>query len=208
VQRKSQPRRDDFRIFPFYWETVYYRTDAKDPARSWTRVRAPWPLVWVDDSRFDPDVEHKAYFLVPFYWHYTDVYHQKGEPDQVARRITLWPLVTWEHLKDGSYHFFVLSHGWNDTTHGYTRNYRAFFDLFQYHSDPQAGREVRVLSRLYHSRSTPTGSYLSVAGLFTDDSTGEVVGQEGKYWSALFGLVKCSWTQKAHHWRIFYIPVN
>ncbi len=208
VNRSSGDRRDDFRIFPFFWQTTYYRTDARDPARSWTRTRAPWPLVWVDHSRFNPDVERKSYWVAPFYWHYTDIYHTKGRPDRMARRITLWPLATWEHDKDNGYHFYMLSHGWNDTTHGYTRNYRALFDLFQYHSDAGGDREVRLLSRLYHSRSTPAGSYLSVAGLFTYDSTGEVVGQEGSYWSALFGLVKHSWTERKGHWRIFFIPVN
>ena len=208
VHRTSGDRRDDFRIFPFYWKSTYYHTDARDPATRWTRTRAPWPLVWVDHSRFDPEVERKSYWVVPFYWHHTDIYHTEGEPDRVARRITLWPLATWTQNKDGGHDFAILSHGWNDTTHGYTRNYRALFDFFQYHSDAQGDREVRVLSRLYHSRSTPTGSYLSVAGLFTYDSTGEVVGQEGSYWSALFGLVKHSWTDQGGHWRVFYIPVD
>jgi hypothetical protein len=208
VQRKSAPRRDDFRIFPFYWQTTYYRSAAKDPATSWTRVRAPWPIIWIDHSRLEPGVDRSAFFVSPFYWQYTDAYQKEGEPDRTARRITLWPLATWAHDKDDGYHFYLLSHGWNDTTHGYERNYRAFFDIFQYHSTAKGEREVRVLSRLYHSRSTPTGNYLSVAGLFTYDGTQEVVGQEGKYVSALFGLVKCSWTEQKRHWRIFFIPVN
>jgi hypothetical protein len=44
--------------------------------------------------------------------------------------------------------------------------------------------------------------------LFTYDSTGEVVGQEGSYVSALFGLVKCSWTQQGRRWRVLYIPLG
>ena len=207
-QGQSRPERDDVRFLPFYWKTIFYRSKAKDPATSWTRIRAPWPIVWLDDSHFDPGVEHKAFFVAPLYWHYTDVYGKPGEPQQVARRISLWPLATWAKDKDGARHVWVLSHGWNDTTHGFERNYRALFDFFQYHSSPQGESEIRVVSRLYHQRSTPTGSYVSVAGLFTYDSTREVVGEEGKYWSALFDLVKCSWTEQKHHWRIFFIPIN
>jgi len=209
VSRRSEERRDDFRIFPFYWSTTYYRSAAKDPATSWKRVRAPWPLVWVDRSRLDPGVYHKNLVVAAFYWHFTTVYEATDqEPAHTARAITLWPLATWEQDADGGRHFWIVSHGWKDATQGFKRNYRAFFDLFQYHSTPDGQRETRVLSRLYHHRRGPNGRYLSVAGLFTYDSTAEVVGEKGKYFSALFGLLKHSWTEGESHWRLFFIPVS
>jgi flagellar basal body rod protein FlgG len=100
----------------------------------------------------------------------------------------------------------MLSHGWNDTTQGYKRNYGAFFDVFQYHHTAQEG-ELRLIDRLYHQRSTARGRYVSLAGIFTYDSTGEVVGEQGSYVSFLFDLVKYSWSEKGSRWRIFYIPL-
>jgi hypothetical protein len=44
--------------------------------------------------------------------------------------------------------------------------------------------------------------------LFTYDSTAEVVGESGSYVSALFGLIKVSWTPAGRRWRLFYIPLG
>ncbi|MGD2174643.1 MAG: hypothetical protein PVJ27_04500 [Candidatus Brocadiaceae bacterium] len=199
---------DYFRILPFYWRTTRYRTTARDPDRSWTRRRILWPLIWLDIDTLTQGVRKESFILAPFYWHFTDVYAGEDGPDQVARRVTLWPLATWEQSKAGGKSFWVASRGWTDPTRGFKRNYRAFFDLFQYHHDPGGMRETRLVSRLYHHRRGPKGRYLSLMSLFTYDSTGEVVGEPGSYLSLLFGLVKCSWTEKARRWRVLYVPLG
>ncbi len=208
ARKVSTNRSDEFRILPFYWRTTRYSGPEKDPERSWTRYRAPWPLVWIDSDRSDPDHHKGGLVVAPLYWHYTDTYPAENGPARKGRRITLWPLVTWERGPAGDHHLWLASRGWKDASKGFKRNYRAFFDLFQHHRHPDGRKETRLLWRLYHHRRGPDGRYLSLAGLFTYDGTGEVVGEEGKYVSALFGLVKCSWRGQARRWRILYIPLG
>ncbi len=206
VKSSSGPRKETFRVIPFYWGTTRYASAERDPDRTWKRHRILWPFIWVDRDTRDPEEAHHAFILAPLYWHYTDRY--PGEPERTARRVTLFPLATWESREDGGRHFWLLSHGWKDTTGGFKRNYRAFFDLFQYHSRGDGERETRLLSRLYHHRRGPRGRYLSLMGLFTYDSTAEVVGEEGSYFSLLFGLLRSSWTEEGRRWRLFYIPLG
>ena len=208
VCKSDDPKSDEIRLIPFYWRTRRYLTAEKDPERCWTRHRILWPLLWVGTDTRDPKVRKKLLVVAPLYWHYTDVYpSEDGEPRK-GRRITLWPLITWERGPDGQRHVWVISHGWKDTTKGFKRNYRALLDFFQYHRDERGERETRVLSRLYHHRRGAGGRYFSLGCLFTYDSTAEVVGEDGKYVSFLFGLLKCSWTERQRRWRILYIPIG
>jgi hypothetical protein len=155
----------------------------------------------------DENVEKSRVVVAPFYWQYS-ARHTGEEPARLERNITLWPFATWRRRLDGSRDFWIISHGWTDESGGAKRNYRAVFDLFQYHSKPGGETETRLLSRLYHHRRGARGRYLSVGPLFTYDSIGDVVGEEGKYFSALLGLVKRSWTADGSRWRIFYIPLG
>ncbi|MFO8008401.1 MAG: hypothetical protein R6V05_11780 [Candidatus Brocadiia bacterium] len=197
---------DTFRIFPFYWRTVHYRTPEKEPDRSWVRHRILWPIIWVDHDRLEPGVRKRGLVVAPFYWDYSERYPSEDGPTRTGRRITLWPLATWESESDGAKHFWIGSRGWRDPTGGYKRNYRAFLDFVQHHRTADGTRETRVLSRLYHHRRGPSGRYLSLASLFTYDSMDDVVGQDGSYVSVLFGLLKCSWTDTRRRWRVLYIP--
>lgn len=208
VRKSEEPGSDQFRFFPFYSRTTVYAAAEKKPEQNWTRHRILWPLLWIDSDRRNPKVHKKGVLLAPFYWHYTDVYSGEDGDPRKGRRITLWPLFTWERGPDGDQHWWVVSHGWKDTTKGFKRNYRAFLDFFQYHRYGKGETEARVLGRLYHHRRGRGGRYLSLGGFFTYDSTGEVVGEEGKYVSLLFGLVKCSWTEQKRRWRILYIGLG
>lgn len=208
VRKSSEPKLDDSRIFPFYWRVSSYPTEDKEAGRSWTRRKMLWPILWIDSDNRNPQVHMKGLVVAPFYWHYAQVYRDQDGPARTGRSITLWPLATWQQDPDGARHVWAVSHGWKDTTTGFKRNYRAFLDFFQYHRDAQGERETRILGRLYHHRRGAAGRYLSLASLFTYDGTGDVVGEQGKYFSALFGLVKCSWTDEWRRWRIFYVPLG
>ena len=204
----DSPRSEEFRILPFYWRSVHYRTARREPESSWSRTRVLWPILWLDSDKLHPGVHHRGTVVAPFYWDYKET-RDPGEPEEaVGRRITLWPLATREKDLDGDVHFWVLSRGWQDPTKGYKRNYRAFLDFFQYHSAPDGLRETRLLSRLYHHRRGPRGRYLSVGGLFTYDTRGEAVGEAQNYVSLLFGLVKYSWQQQRGRWRLLYVPLG
>ncbi len=208
VRSYRSPLKDEFRIFPLYWRTTLYRAKQEEPQWNRTRYWAPYPVVWVDFDRMDP-TRHKGTVVVAgAYWQSTDTdFDGEGAPRK-GRRRTLWPLVTVEKGAEGETHIYVASHGWKDTTNGFKRNYRAFIDLFQYHRRADGEAETRLLHRLYRHRRGPRGRYLSLAGLFTYDSTGEVVGEDGTYWSALFGLVKCSATGSGRRWRLLYVPLG
>ncbi len=208
VRKSSEPKLDDFRAFPFYWRISSYPTEDKDAGRSWTRQKILWPILWIDSDNRNPALHKKGLVVAPFYWHYTDVHRDEGGATRTGRSITLWPLATWQQDADGGLDVWLASHGWKDTTTGFKRNYRAFVDFFQYHRDAQGNRETRVLGRLYDHRRGPAGRYLSLASLFTYDSTGDVVGEQGGYFSALFGLLKCSWTEHGRRWRILYVPLG
>jgi len=208
ARKTSEPRKDEFRILPFYWRTTLYRTSQKDIETSWVRQRVLWPFVWLDRDRMHPPVEKRALVVAPLYWQYTDIERDPGGRDRLARRITLFPLFTWQQDADGGRDFWIVSHGWTDLSKGFKRNYRAFFDLFQYHRSQKDGTEVRLLSRLVHYRATRRGRYFSLGPLFTYDGTGEVVGEDGSYVSGLLGLVKYSWGHGRRRWRIFYIPLG
>lgn len=203
---KSAAKSDEMRVFPFYWRTTRYLSGRGDPERRATLYRVPWPLVWVGRNRLDPGRYCDLIVVAPLYWHYTETYPRADEPPARRRRITLFPLFTWGHDVAGGGGFWMPSHGWQDLTTGFKRNYRPFFDLFAYRKTGLEERETRLLSRLYHHRRGPCGRYLSVASLFTWDSTGEVPGEDGTYFSVLLGLVKCSWDDEGSRWRILYIP--
>ncbi|MFO7955772.1 MAG: hypothetical protein R6X33_01585 [Candidatus Brocadiia bacterium] len=207
IYHKRTDSRDDLCIFPFYWRTTHSR-GGPDSERRWTRYRVPWPIVWIDSDRLRDDVHKSGLIVAPFYWHFTDVTDPGGPDERTARRITLWPLSTWEQEADGARHLWVVSRGWRDPGGGYKRNYRDILDFFQYHHRTDGTRETRLLSRLYHHRRGPGGRYLSLMSLFTYDGTGEVVGESGSYVSALFGLIKVSWTPAGRRWRLFYIPLS
>ena len=206
VRNVQQPKKDEFRIIPFYWRTTWYPEGRDKPDIRWTRTRAPWPIIWFDDDRRDPTHLKSSFLVAPLLWRYRDDYPTDGGKVRTGRRTTLWPLCTWETGPDGDRHLYVVSRGWKDASKGFKRNYGDLLRIFEYHNQPAGEAETRVLWRLYHSRRTPKGRYLSVACLFTYDSTGEVVGEDGTYVSALLGLVKWRTTEHGRRWRIFYIP--
>ncbi len=192
-------------FFPLYRGTTHYR-GAPDSERRWTRRRILWPILWLDADRLQPGVDKRGLVVAPFYWHYTYVTHPETDRQRTERRITLWPLATLEKEPEGAGRFWVVSRGWRDPGLGYKRLYRDILDLFQHHREADGSRETRLLSRLYHHRRGPAGRYLSFMSLFTYDSTAEVVGEEGSYASALFGLFRVSWSPAGRRWRLFYIP--
>lgn len=197
------------RFFPFYWRTDTYKDADREEDTKRTLIRAPWPLFWIDRNRLNPVRHQFVTVLAPIYWQYTDVFAEtnwESSPEPgTRRRITLFPLFSWGRDQDGSGHFWIPSHGWNDLTKGFKRNYRAFLEVFQYHGNPAGGSEMRLVWRLYHHRTGPTGSYYSVGPLFTYDSHGDLPNQE-RYFECLFGLVKRSWGSGGSGWRLFYIP--
>jgi len=206
IRSESTPTRVDYRIVPFYWQTTYYAREGRESGRQWTRRRIMWPLIWQDSDDLDPDRRVRNLVVVPFYWHYTT--HEKADDgkERTRRKVTLFPLATWQSDFDGSRHFWLLSHGWEDASEGFKRNYRAFFDLFQYHSRPGDVRETRVLWRLYHHKSQPDGRYLSVGPVFTYDSIGDAGAGGEKSLSCLLGLVKYCWSDEGSRWRVLYVP--
>jgi len=206
VRSAQQPKTDEFRIVPFYWRTTWYPEGKDKPERRWTRTRAPFPIIWFDDDRRDPAHLKGSFLVAPLLWHYRDDYPTPDGGVRTGRRTTLWPLFTWETGPDGERHLWVISRGWRDASKGLKRNYGDLLRIFEHHKQPGGEAETKLLWRLYHNRRTPQGRYLSVASLFTYDSTGEVVGQQGKYVSALLGLIKCSWNERGRRWRILYIP--
>jgi len=206
LRKRTGPKSDELRLFPLYWRTRHYATTRKDPEHATTFVRVLWPLVWLTWRQLNPAHQTFSTVVAPFYWQHSDRYAGADGTVRTGRRLSIWPLFTWERGPDGDRHFWMLSRTFPDITGGYKRNYRPFFDLFQTHRYADGERETRLLWRLYHSRSGPHGRYLSLASLFTYDGTGEVAGQRGKYVSLLFGLIKYSWTAEAARWRLLYIP--
>jgi len=205
LRNERGPKTDHTRFWPFYIRKRRYLTESRDPERADTHISAPWPIVWYHAGRTNPHVRRNVFVVAPLYWHSSTTRTPEDAAWTVHKRDTLFPLTTWGRDHDGTAHLWFPSHGWDDQTHGAKRSYRAFIDIFQYHNGPQ-GSETRLLWRLLHHRSAPTGSYLSFGPLFTWDSTAEVVGEDGKYVSFLFGLVKRSWTPDGGRWRLFYIP--
>jgi hypothetical protein len=206
VKSAQQPKKDEFRIVPFYWRTTWYPEGKDKPERRWTRTRAPWPIIWFDDDRRDPTHLKSSFLVAPFYWRYRDDYVADDGTVTTGWRTTVWPFCTWETGPDGGRHVWVVSRGWKDESKGLKRNYGDLLRIFEHHNQPGGEKETRVLWRLYHSRRTPHGRYLSVACFFTYDSTREVVGEDGPYVSVLLGLVKWRTTEHGRRWRILYIP--
>jgi len=207
VGSESSARRDNRRFFPFYVYKRRFQGADRDPARSAVAVQAPWPLVWYSRTRTAPRRSQTVFVVAPLYWHFASTSRGYDAPE-AERRITIFPLTTWASDSAGGRHLWIPSHGWPDLTKGFKRNYRAFFELFQYHRDARGDRETRILWRLYHHRRTDRGRYLSIGGLFTYDGTGEVPGNEGGYFSVLFGLVQRSRGERGTRWRVLYIPLG
>ena len=208
MRNQQDTNTEEFRVFPFYVRKVQYAPGGRESGRRRLRYIAPWPLVWIDSDTWDPSHKKDGFVLAPLYWHYKDTLVDEDGAESTGRRITLFPLMTFEHTPEGGKHFWMLSHGWKDESKGSKRNYGDLFNLFRLHREPDGRKETRVFSRLYEHRRGGNGRLLRIAGLCTYDSTAEVVGEDGKYVSALFGLVKCSWTEERRRWRIFYIQLG
>jgi len=200
------PRKTERAFIPFFWWTKQY-PGGRESGRTWTRTRLLWPIVWVD-SRVEADRKDTAFILAPLLWHYKTRYTAGDSAGKTDRRITLWPLVTWERQHDGAWRLNLLSSGWRDRSEGAKRNYRPLFELFQISSDPQEGKETRLLWRLYHHKRGPRGRYLSFGPLATYDGIGDAGAEGRKSFSCLFGLVKYYWREEGSHWRILYVPLG
>ena len=199
------PESDETRIFPLFWKKTLYGDRSKDPGESWTRYRMPWPIIWLDYNSMEPRVDKRSFVVAPIYWDYARTYHEE-EGDEKYRSITLWPLLTWQTDRDDAFHFWILSHGWEDAPEGYKRNYRAFFDLFQYHSRPEGDTMLALLWRLFRYESGSDGTDWNVMSLFdygTDYREGKLTEREV---STLFGLFKYTWTPEDTEWRVLFIP--
>lgn len=201
------PKAREFRIWPFYWRVLTYSSGKDGPQRKRCRYRVLWPIIWVDADDREERVSKRDVIVAPFYWQYRRRYAASdGSRGETSRKTTLWPLFTHQRERGGERHFWVLSHGWNDSTEGFKRNYRAFFDFIQYHSRPDGEKETRLFWKLYHHKRGSKGRYLSLFSLFTYDGRKEL-GEE-KSFSALFGLVKYSWREQGGRWRLFFIPLG
>ncbi|MDP6438587.1 MAG: hypothetical protein QGH74_03035 [Candidatus Brocadiia bacterium] len=200
---------DEYRILPFYWRHTRYPPGGRESGRKWTRSRIPWPIVWRDVDTVQPGRRVANLVVAPFYWHYTST--RQGDEGAVdkERKVTLWPLFTVQAQTDGEWDLWLLSHGWHDASEGFKRNYRAFFDLFQFHRRASGEKETRLLWRLYHHKRGPEGRYLSVPALVSYDSIGDDGADGQKSWSVLFGLLKRTWQEDGpRRWRLFYIPLG
>jgi len=204
VRYRTSPTEDEFGIIPFYWATRR-RPGGPDSGRRWTRHRILWPLVWVDTTQ-EEDRTGTSLVLAPLYWHHETHYTAGQHAGKADRRITLWPVATWESSYDGAWRFHVASTGWHDASEGYKRNYGALFELFQVGRDPEGEKQLRLLWRLYHQRWSPAGQYLSLGPLVTYDSIGDAGAEGRKSFSCLFGLVKYHWSEGDSGWRVLYLP--
>jgi hypothetical protein len=207
VRYESSLAKRDFRIFPLYRYTAYYGPEGPESERRRTRHRILWVLIWSDKSNLREDRDDASLVIAPIYWDYARRYRAGEYAGSKSRSITLWPLATFRKDPDRASHFWIASHGWSDSAEGYKRNYRAFFDFFQYHRRLDGERELRILWRLFHRKSGPDGTYLSVPLLVDYDSIGDEGAGGEKSCSVLLGLVKCSWSEKGRRWRLFYIPL-
>ena len=207
IRRGSSPQKHEFRIFPFYWQTAQYPRWARDSGQRRTRFRILWPFIWLDVNTMREDAKDTNFLVVPFYWHYTRHYTDGQYEGRTRRSVTLWPLMTLQKEPDRSSHFWIASHGWKDATGGYKRNYRPFFDFFQYHRHPEGEKEIRILWRLFHHKCGPSGTYASLPLLFTYDSIGDEGADGEKSCSFLFDLIKYCWSEKGRRWRLLYIPL-
>jgi len=202
---------DEWRMIPFYWRITHYRLGQRDPEHRWTRHRILWPLIWLDNNTMDPGRRARNIVVAPLYWDFVQE-SEAGGARRRERSISLWPLLTVGTDSEGRLDLWLLSHGWRDSAEGYKRNYRAFFDLFQFHSTPaeEGGREreVRLLWRLCHYKGGPQGRYVSFQPLMTYDGRGDAGAGGEKSWSFLLGLVKYAWTEEGGRWRLLYVPLG
>jgi len=203
LRYESTPQKEELRFLPFFWRQAWYARSDREPGPTRTRYILLWPLLWLDSDDLDDTVSKRNVAMAPFYWQYSRTYPLQEGRIERARSITLWPLATYERERDGSLHFWVLSHGWKDIPEGYKRNYRAFFDLFQYHRWSDHERETRLLWRLYHHKRGPAGRYLSLGPLFTYDSRSEKKG----FWF-LSGLLGYERVRGKGRLRLLYIPIG
>jgi len=204
---RKTPQYDERRVFPFYWEHTRYLAGEKGSGAKWSRYRAPWPIVWADSNTMEPGRKVTNFSVQPIFWYYKKAEQDEGGQWQAERRTSLWPLVTWRTRPRGGWDVWLASHGWSDSSEGYKRNYRAFFDVFQHHAVPGSEKETRLLWRLYHHRRGPAGRYVSVPMVFSYDSIGDDGESGRKSWSGPLGLVKRSWSEDgATRWRVLYIP--
>lgn len=189
------PNKRDIRIWPLYWQTD--RKSPGDPNYLWRRYRVLWPLIWIDRDKRDPDVNIRDIVVAPLYWDYSHRY----KDETTSRRITFWPLYTFQRDRDGSLHHWLMSFGWNDTTKGFKRNLRAFFDLFQYHELSDGRRSLRVLWRLFAYDRDKDWYRLDMGPFF-----GLERDKEYRRWSCVLGIIKREADEDNVRWRILYIP--
>jgi hypothetical protein len=189
------PGRREIRIFPLYWQTD--RISPDDTGYLWSRHRILWPIIWIDRDRRPLDHTARDIVVAPFYWDHAREWNDLSR----EREITLWPLYTFKRDRDGGVHHWLMSFGWHDVTKGWKRNLRAFFDIFQYHSETDGSGSVRLFWRLFSTEHHGPWRRTEINPLFTWER------DEGyRRWSCLFGIIAREKAGQKRRWRIFYIP--
>jgi len=205
VRREHTPKKDELSIFPFYRSVTHYAPGGRESGRRWIRRRIAYILLWLDDDTLEPQRHKKGVVVAPLYWQHTTLYTGGRYAGRALRRISLWPLITWQSDPDGSRHLWLPSNAWVDRSEGYKRNVRALLDLYQRHVLASGETETRLLGRLYHSRKTAAGRYVSVGPFWTYDGIGDAGAGGRKSWSLFFGLLRREWDEAGSRWRLFYI---
>ncbi|MEF8787904.1 MAG: hypothetical protein V5A84_02430 [Planctomycetota bacterium] len=206
IRFREAPTEAESRILPFYWASTWYRSRDRNPDAAWTRYRLLWPVVWLDYNRRETGVRERNIVVAPFYWDYRRAFVEQD--GRTAREVTLWPLTTLDWDREGSFRFWILSHGWDDPPEGFKRIYSPLIDLFHYHSLADGRRETELLWGLYSHHRGPRGRYLGLLPFFTYDTAYRDGNLEKRVVSLLFGLVQYSARGDESDWRLFYLPTG
>ena len=191
IQTQKSKAREKVYVWPLYGR----RTTEQENRRFWL-----WPFIW---NRTETERNHISKYVRVFPFYDSESTRLKT-PDKpvVDRYVSIWPLGSYERVKDDYKRFRFLDLWPFRDTKPIERNLTPWWTLYKYERTP-AGRENTLLWGLVHWGAKTNGA--SYASVFPVASwgRGDQAGTQ-KSWDFLKGMVGYRHDEEGTKWRLLY----
>ncbi|MEI6563800.1 MAG: hypothetical protein WCO42_05775 [bacterium] len=191
IQTEKSPGHEKFYVWPLYGR----RTTERENRRFWL-----WPLIW-NRTESLPAVENNRFTVFPVF-HSESSRLKKDEDKVIDRYVSVWPLCSYERIRDGARRVRVPDLWPFRNTAPIERNLTPWWTLYKYERTP-VGRENDFLRGLVHwgamTNGAAYGSFFPLASWGRDDADGK-----HKSWDFLKGMLGYRHDESGKVWQMLY----
>ncbi len=162
-----------------------------------------WPFIWYNRMAVDGYEKEDKYFVPIF----TDKKETWSEENKSARRINLWPLLSYRRDKEDRTEISSLSllpfTGPGPLIDKLEKNFSPLWTFYKYESDKEGNSGTALLWSLFKYEKRNDGRTIKIPLLFSYESD-----EKGKGFSILNGLIERRKKDDKNRLKVFYIPLN